>query len=398
MRIHDVIVAGGGPAGLYTAARLARRGFDVVLFEEHPSPGDPVHCTGVLANEAFDEFEIPRDAVLNPLSRARFYSPAGSHISYTTPELEALVIDRRAFDHHLHQCAAAAGVIIRTGARVTDVVVEPRRVAVTLADGSTASARACVLACGANYALQRRLGMGMPSMFLQSAQVECLSAPFEDVEVHFGRTVASSGFAWAVPVRRGGASFARIGLMSDASAVRQFHAFVSRIGRRLALSAPPDAERLEPRQKMLPLAPIPTTCIDRVLAVGDAAGLVKATTGGGIYYSLVSAALAADVLQHGLTRDTLDRSALHPYERAWRKRLGPELDAQLALRTLANRLSDDEIEMLFDLAQTDGIMPIVRRTARFNRHRDLIVSLLKHPPARRVLLRRLTRGRQAVTR
>ena len=45
---------------------------------------------------------------------------------------------------------------------------------------------------------------------------------------------------------------------------------------------------------------------------------------------------------------------------------------------------------LFELAQTDGIMPIVRRTARFNRHRDLILSLFKHPPARRLFFRRMT--------
>jgi flavin-dependent dehydrogenase len=134
-----------------------------------------------------------------------------------------------------------------------------------------------------------------------------------------------------------------------------------------------------------------------VVAVGDAAGLVKATTGGGIYYSLVSAGLAADVLEEGLRRDALGREQLAPYQRAWRRRLGPELDAQLSLRMLANRLSDDEIETLFELAQTDGIMPIVRRTARFNRHRDLIVSLFKHPPARRIFFRRLAGGRAAVT-
>ena len=45
--------------------------------------------------------------------------------------------------------------------------------------------------------------------------------------------------------------------------------------------------------------------------------------------------------------------------------------------------------MLFELAQTDGIMPIVRRTAKFNQHRELILSLFKHPPARRIFFRRL---------
>jgi hypothetical protein len=65
------------------------------------------------------------------------------------------------------------------------------------------------------------------------------------------------------------------------------------------------------------------------------------------------------------------------------------------LRLLANRLTDVEIDMLFELAQTDGIMPIVRRTARFNQHRGLILALLKHPPARKVFFRRLAGWRPA---
>jgi flavin-dependent dehydrogenase len=139
---------------------------------------------------------------------------------------------------------------------------------------------------------------------------------------------------------------------------------------------------------LLPLSAIRRTFADRVLAIGDAAGLVKPTTGGGIYYSVVSATLAADVLGDALRRDDLRAGALSAYERAWRDRLMPEFRAQLALRMLAQRLSDAEIDDLFVLARTDGILPIVRRTARFNRHRDLIVALFRHPAARRILFRR----------
>ena len=47
------------------------------------------------------------------------------------------------------------------------------------------------------------------------------------------------------------------------------------------------------------------------------------------------------------------------------------------------------MDAFFELARTDGVMPIVRKTAKFNEHRDLILSLLRHSPARRVLLGRL---------
>ena len=392
--VHDVIIVGGGPAGLHTATLLARDGWDVVLYEEHPDAGLPVHCTGVLAAEAYEELELPSEPILNTLSTVRFFSPSGEMVSYTTPRTEALVIDRRLFDQQLHRKAVDQGARIVTSRRVTNVTPGSGGVTISFADGSEVRSRACVLACGANYALQRRIGFGLPTVFLQSAQVEWPSAPLENVEVHFGQEVAPSGFAWVVPVRRGSSSTARIGLMCDGNAAPHFSAFIRRIGTRWGVQRPVEHQASpEPRLKMLPLAPLVKTFTDRILAVGDAAGLVKATTGGGIYYSLVSAGIAADVLGDALAADSLGANRLAEYERLWRKRLGPELDAQLALRALSDRFTDEDINALFQLAQTDGIMPIVRRTARFNRHRDLILSLFKHPPARRLLFRRLTDGR-----
>ena len=67
----------------------------------------------------------------------------------------------------------------------------------------------------------------------------------------------------------------------------------------------------------------------------------------------------------------------------------PNFRRRLELRLVAHRMSDADIEQLFELARTDGVMPIVRRTASFNRHRKLIVALLKHPPVRQLILRRL---------
>ena len=178
--------------------------------------------------------------------------------------------------------------------------------------------------------------------------------------------------------------------MCDHDAGRYFDRLLSTVAPSWGLNTTDESgARVVPRNKMLPLAPIPRTFTDRVLAVGDAAGLVKATTGGGIFYSLLSAGLAADVLAAGLRSDRLGAASLKPYEKAWKARLGPELKAQLRLRLLSQRLSDDDVDAFFELARTDGVMPIVRRTARFNQHRDVIVSLLRHPPARRILLRRL---------
>jgi geranylgeranyl reductase family protein len=385
----DVAVIGGGPGGLHVARLLARSGIDVSVFEEHDRSGDPVHCTGVLAADAFDEFDLPRETILNALRTARFVAPSGFSITYSTPTIEAVAVDRLAFDRVLCDAAERAGARLVPGARVTSVEVESGCVRLTFADGTQVRSRMCVLACGASYRLQQRLGLGLPSVFLQSAQMEIPVGRPDAVEVHFGRTVAPNGFAWVVPVRRDQSRWcARVGLMCERDATGYFRRFVKRIHDRLGLETA-GIVSLNPRRKMLPLAPIGRTYTDRVLAIGDAAGIVKATTGGGIYYSIVSATLAAEVISSALQSNRFGAASLDGYERAWRSRLGPEIDAQLALRTLAHRMDDEEIKALFELARTDGIMPIVRKTARFNQHRALIAALFRHPPARRILFHRL---------
>jgi len=382
----DVAVIGGGPGGLHTATLLAGAGFDVTLFEEHQEIGLPVHCTGVLADDAFAEFGLSRTSILNTLSTARFVSPAGFQISYTTPSVEAHVVDRRLLDGTIAQRAANAGVRLCAGRRVRNVESASDGMHIEIDGTEPVHARAVVLACGANYGLQRRFGLGLPTVALNSAQVEVPAQRGGDVEVYFGSDCAPGGFAWTVPVTRPSGSFVRIGLMCEGDAAVFFRQLVDRVGPSWGIV--PELVP-KPRRRLLPLSALSTTFASRLLVVGDAAGLVKPTTGGGIYYSLVSATLAAETLIDGLHRNRLDAAALSVYQRRWRQRLGPEFQAQLALRMLARRMSDTEIDSLFDLALTDGVMPIVRATAKFNQHRHLIAGLFRYGPARRVLFRRL---------
>ena len=380
----DVLVIGGGPGGLYAAGSLAREGHRVLVCEEHATVGDPVHCTGIMATDSFDEFELPRDAVLNALHNVRFVSPSGLTVDFSTRTAEASVVDRGCFDRGLAERARRAGAEIRTGAHVRALTIDDAG-ATAVAGDRHERARLVILACGASYGWQRREGMGLPSQYLHTAQREFPARRLRDVEVHFGREVAPGGFAWAVPVKRPGGSFVRVGLMASGDAPRFFKRIVQRVAGDWGIT---DATA-PPRLKILPLSPIGCTYGLRLLAVGDAAGLVKPTTGGGIYYSVLSASLAAEVGHRALTRDRLDSASLAKYESLWRGRLSREFAAQDAMRRAAVALSDADIDAFFDLAQTDGVMPLVRKTAKFNEHRPLIRALFSHPPVRRILFRAL---------
>ena len=106
----DVLIVGGGPAGLYSGLLLARAGCRVDLLEEHSVIGAPVHCTGVLAREAFERFAVSRSSILNDLRTVRFVAPSGSAVEHSTADVEAVVIDRVSFDRQLADEAGRAGV------------------------------------------------------------------------------------------------------------------------------------------------------------------------------------------------------------------------------------------------------------------------------------------------
>jgi digeranylgeranylglycerophospholipid reductase len=384
--VRDVAIVGAGPAGLTAARALAARGHDVVVLEEHPQIGVPVHCTGVLGAEAFTEFDIPARAILGTAHVATFVAADGSSVSVDAERAKAVVVDRAVFDQGLADASRAAGADLRSGSRVRTIAVGSTGVTIGLDGADPIRARACVLACGANYRFNRQLGLGVPRSFVQSAQLEqALDGP-DGVEVHLGRTVAPAGFAWLVPFARDGQPHTRLGLMCGSRALMRFREFAARIRARFGV---PTEGWPEPRLKILPLGPVSRTYGARLLAVGDAAGLVKPTTGGGIYYSLISGQLAADTLDEALRADDLRDTRLRRYETEWRHRLGADIRIGLAFRTLASRMNDRSIDAVVELARVDGIVPLLRQTADFNWHRRSALALLRHAQFRKILLNSL---------
>jgi digeranylgeranylglycerophospholipid reductase len=367
--VIDVAVVGGGPAGLLAATRLAESGLDVLLLEEHARIGEPTHCTGIVSLETAEYAKIPDDLVLGRVTRARLVGPGGSearHLWEAQGSEAILAMDRAAFDQGLATQAVGAGAALSLGTSVQDVTVTSDEVAV-VTPGGVVRARACVLACGVSYRFQRQLGLGLPGQAIHTAQTEVDAVADDGVEMHFGRGVAPNGFVWTVPVVREGRSRLKVGVMASGNAGACLERFLERPEVKGRLRETPSP----PVRRLLPLRPIAKTYADRLLVVGDAGGFTKPTTGGGIFYSLLTATLAA--------------------ERRWQERLGNELRVGDWLRQLVTRCTDAEIDRLVRALAADDVQALVRRSARFNWHRDLILALARHSSVAALLFRTLFR-------
>jgi digeranylgeranylglycerophospholipid reductase len=384
----DVIVVGAGPAGLYSALLLAEEGFDVAVLEEHEGIGAPIHCTGVVSDEISDLFKVPESIVLNRPRVCRVVAPSGRAVSFAANGERIAVIDRAQFDLELSSAARQAGVEIRTGFRVDRVTSDAWWVQVSGTRGQRERARACILAGGVSYGLQRQLGLPLPSLVLPSAQLE-VDADSSDatVELHVGQETAPGGFAWLVPVIRDGRPRLKVGVMARGNATDCLGRFLSRRVVRQRLVAEPGA----PIRRLLPLGPARKTYAHRVLAVGDAAGLTKPTTGGGIFYALLSASLAAETLGEALRRDDLGEERLCQYERLWRARLESHLRLSTYVRCLFSKLTDTQIDTLLNAVASDDVQEVIRRTARFNWHGGMIRSILRQRGIKSVLVQALLR-------
>ena len=138
----------------------------------------------------------------------------------------------------------------------------------------------------------------------------------------------------------------------------------------------------------IPLKPPPRTFADRVLVVGDAAGQVKPTTGGGIYYAQLSGELAAFAASGAFAASDFSARRLAGYERAWKALLGRELRVGYLARLLYSTLADSQIERLLSRVMGNGMCDelVGSRHFSFDWHSATLLRAARNRELRSLLL------------
>jgi geranylgeranyl reductase family protein len=390
--LRDAIVIGAGPAGSTAAEGLALQGFDVEVLEEHPVVGEPVDCTGVLGAEVFDRFDLPASTVLGSFDSVTIHSPAGVQARCRNSGPLAYVVDRAELDRTLAARARDAGASFRLSTRAVEIVRDARGVEVLCraSDGERLrlASRMVVLAGGPRFAFQERLGLGACPLLWRSAHAELAGDGLPHPQVYLGRAVAPGAFGWAVPVRRQGRPFVRVGVNSHGDATQHLQSLCESKFPHLL----PAGGEIGARSWVVPVVPLPRSYGDRVLAVGDAAGQVKPTSGGGIYFGMLSAVMAAETAGEALRQDSLSAKTLSAYEKRWRSRLALDLRLGTLFRRLFARMQDQDVDELFRTITSGDLLARLTERVSFDWHREIILFILKHPALARILLRRCWPG------
>ena len=313
----DVLIVGGGPAGLATAIRCALAGLSVTVAEPRASPVDKACGEGVMpaAVRRLTALGVKPDGY--PLRGIR-YVDAAHQADARFRHGVGLGVRRTVLHAALAARAAALGIPV-VAARVTDFERHPGHVTaagiearyLVAADGLHSTIRR-FLERDADPAVRPGPGARQQAPPRYGLRRHFRVAPWTDlVEVHW--TPQAEAYVTPVSPDVVGVAllFARHGARDDPGGdfKARLSAFAALSGRLDGAAPASDVRGAGPLRH-----DVRRRVYGRVLLVGDASGYVDALTGEGLGVGLAQAEALAACL-------AADRPA--DYERAWRRASGP---------------------------------------------------------------------------
>lgn len=388
MTKYDVIVVGAGPAGSATARDIARAGFRVALLENHHQVGTPLHCSGLVTPRTLALAAVADGIVHRHITGAFIHSPGKRKLAIGGGRTRALVMDRIQFDKLLAEQAQAAGADLLLGTRFIAAERSGDGIDITCHRGNntlTLSGKLLVGADGVRSQVARWLGLPPPPEIINGlGGVARLKVEREEfVEVFVGNQMAPGWFGWIIPATDGRV---RIGI-GTANGVKPVYAL-----REMLSTFSHRFEGIEIETLTgggIPIGMPGPSFADNVMLVGDAAGQVKPTSGGGIYMSLVGARHCAQTAIAALEQGDLSRAYLSRYEKAWQREIGAELERGRDLRRVFLSLKDEDFEQLLALLDTPELQRLIARYGDIDFPSSLFVQLVYAAPSLlRLFLRR----------
>jgi geranylgeranyl reductase family protein len=347
----DIVVAGAGPAGAAAACHLARLGVSVIVLDRATFPRDKVcgDLSGPLAVVELDALGVSQMngyAETNISRRAALYLDGTELISLSLVDISEVpqsgrVIPRLVLDSLVVDAAKKAGARMMEGCSLAAFSADQDGVTINATgpdDGVTLRARLLIGADGSSSTVARIMRGSLPPrrdrMVAARAYFTGVAGPQDQLDVYIG-SGCFPGYCWLFPTGNGQANVGLgfpVGTLpaheeSPALMLRQFMrddpALAARLGN-ASLYGRIVGWPLMTYNHQLPIV------ADRVMLIGDAAGLINPLNGEGIQYALLSGRWAAETIATCLSADDFSQKALAPFA----SRVDSELGLDMALARL----------------------------------------------------------------
>ncbi|MCK5476443.1 MAG: NAD(P)/FAD-dependent oxidoreductase, partial [Candidatus Aenigmarchaeota archaeon] len=376
-------IVGAGPAGSTMAGKLLilNKKHKVCIVEEHKKAGTPQQCSGLFSKNILDLTKLKKNEIIQEIKGANFYSPSGSCISIETKQTQAYVVDRTIFDARLCDEVKKAGAKLMYNTRFISAKKIDNYYRITVFDKNINKTKTIIskyiVGCDGAYSTVANT-FSFPKV--QSLYGYCIFAKAKTkkdidfiannkVELYFGKKTAPDFFLWKIP--RETENTIEIGVASSGNPFVLIEKFMAKekINKK---------DIVEKMGGLIPFEIRKQIIKDGVVLVGDAAGQVKATTGGGVVWGMKCAKIAAEALNKAIDQNS--EKCLQYYALEFNKNAKPELRRLKLLRSFLNSRSDGQLNNVFETINNNPEMiEFTKNSGDMDSISPAFFSLLKKP-------------------
>ncbi len=388
---YDVIIVGAGPVGGRAATLLSQEGLKVLMLEEHKEIGRPFQCAGLVTPSAMDAVG-GHDTVLQEVDGALIHGPSGTLVPVGTEgQLRTYVVCRKRFDQFVVQQGMEAGASLWLDSVPVSAQTDQEGVEVVVRKSGEERNLRCKLLIGADGAhswTRRTFKMGRPKELMIGFQTEVVGYEGRDrwLEMYSGSSIAPGFFAWVIP---SGFGTHRIGLWSTADRLdgRSIESCYQDL-----MDHPLWKDRFAGTSEIarycgpVPSGMVKKTVKNRVMLLGDAAGMAKPTTGGGLGPGFHQIQCVLSPLVEAIRANQLDEAKLKAITKQPWNAMKKEQDRARTLRNLlVSDCSDAVLDKHFVNFAHPDTLTLINAIGDIEKPVPLGMALLKQVPAFRPL-------------
>ncbi len=349
----NVIIVGAGPVGCYAGFMLAKIGHKITILDQKDVIGLPVQCTGIITHELLNITDSVERATINKVSCVEVNT---STKSVKLPSND-IIIDRGKFDKHM---AKKAGCQILMNHKAVSIYNSEIKIYDKKSKKSFKMPFDVLIgADGPDSVVFKHLNPNKKRKCYIGAQARVKGDFDSDVfKTYFGK-IAPRFFGWIVPESK---TIARVGISGGKNLKKRLDNFVN-------------GKVIEYQGGKIPLFdPTVKICKKNVYLIGDAAGFVKATTGGGIVQGLMSSKLVAESIAENKS-----------YKWLYYKKLFFPLLVSLMIRKKLNRFKEKDYNKLIEIMNCKSVRKILKNYSRDSPIKLALCLLTKKPSLIRFL-------------
>ena len=388
---YDVIIVGAGPVGGRAATLLSQEGLKVLMLEEHKEIGRPFQCAGLVTPSAMDAVG-GHETVLQEVDGALIHGPSGTLVPVGTEgQLRTYVVCRKRFDQFVVQQGMEAGASLWLDSVPVSAQTDQEGVEVVVRKSGEERNLRCKLLIGADGAhswTRRTFKMGRPKELMIGFQTEVVGYEGRDrwLEMYSGSSIAPGFFAWVIP---SGFGTHRIGLWSTADRLdgRSIESCYQDL-----MDHPLWKDRFAGTSEIarycgpVPSGMVKKTVKNRVMLLGDAAGMAKPTTGGGLGPGFHQIQCVLSPLVEAIRANQLDEAKLKAITKQPWNAMKKEQDRARTLRNLlVSDCSDAVLDKHFINFAHPDTLTLINAIGDIEKPVPLGMALLKQVPAFRPL-------------